>query len=75
MLLCLVLEGRGAPVFTIQPSGNEGFDVLADGNLIAPIRLAAEGAIQAASVLTNTSGIQLSGLHTIPQLALPFPNA
>jgi hypothetical protein len=59
-------------VFTIAPAGNEGLDVLADGTVIAPIRLSCESALQASSVVTNASGIRLSGLHTKDPQAVIF---
>lgn len=71
-LIAMVFAANGGPVFTLRPAGNEGFDVLADGANIAPIRLAAENAILADSVVTNASGIQLSGLHTRDPLAVTF---
>ena len=71
-LAFLVLKAHAGPVFTIQPVGDEGFDVLADGTLVAPIRLACESAIQASSIVTNTSGIRLTGLHTKDPLAVTF---
>ncbi len=72
LLMVLVWEANAGPVFTLRPSGNEGFDILADGTVIAPIRLAAESAIQADSVVTNALGIQLSGLHTRDPQAVAF---
>lgn len=71
-VLGVVVSARGSPRFTIQAAGNEGFDVLADGVVVAPIRLACESAIQADSVATNASGIRLSGLHTKDPLAATF---
>ncbi len=71
-LVGLVLSAKGSPVFTVQPFGNEGFNVLSNGVTIAPIRLAAESAIQADSVVSNASGIQLSGFHTKDPLAVTF---
>jgi hypothetical protein len=68
----IVLKAHAGPVFTIQAAGNEGFNVLADGIVIAPVRLACESAIQASSVVTNASGIRLSGFHTKDPLALIF---
>ena len=72
LLIGLLFQANGAPVFTLRVAGNEGFDVLEDGTNIAPIRLAAESAIQADSVATNASGIRLSGLHTRDPLAVAF---
>src|SRR5579862_3258626 len=67
-----VFPAEGAPSFTIRPAGNEGFDVLADGVVVAPVRLACESAIQADSVTTNLSSIRLSGLHTKDPMAVTF---
>jgi len=71
-MLAATIQGHAGPVFTVQPSGNEGFDVFADGVLSAPIRLAVNGAIRADSVVTNASGIVLSGLHSSDPLAVTF---
>src|SRR5579871_2046462 len=68
----LVLAATGSSVFTVQPFGNEGFDVLSNGVTIAPIRLAAESAIQADNIVSNASGLQLSGFHTKDPLAVIF---
>ncbi|HTL17467.1 MAG TPA: hypothetical protein VL793_09530 [Patescibacteria group bacterium] len=68
--VCLQVEG--GPVFSVQPSGNTGFDILADGKVIAPIRLAAGDAIQAATVTPSSTGILLSGLHTKDPSAVTF---
>ena len=65
-------EARCAPVFTLQPVGNEGFNVLADGVLVAPIRLSSASALQADTVVANASGIRLSGLHAKDPLAVTF---
>src|SRR5215467_11605267 len=61
-----------APSFTVQPSGNQGFDVFADGVLVAPIRLAANGALVADQVETNASGVRLSGLRAVDAQAVSF---
>jgi len=68
----LMLQAQAAPTFTVQAAGNTGFNVLADGVLSAPIRLAANGAILANSVVTNATGVTLSGLHTSDPLAVTF---
>jgi hypothetical protein len=39
--LSLATALRATPVFTVAPSGHDGFDVYADGVLAAPMRLAA----------------------------------
>jgi len=73
--VCAFLWLAGAqanPVLTVQPAGNEGFDVYADGVLVAPIRLAANGAIVADQVETNSSGLRFKGLHTKDALAVAF---
>jgi hypothetical protein len=49
---------------SVQPAGNQGFDVSIDGVLVAPIRLAANGAIVADNVISNAAGISLSGLRS-----------
>src|SRR5689334_15268623 len=63
---------RAAPVFTVSPSGNTGFDVYADGVLAAPIRLAANGALVADQVDTTASGLRLSALRASDSLAVTF---
>ncbi len=68
----VVRLASASPVLTVQPAGSEGFDVYADGVLVAPIRLAANGAILADTVVSNTTGISLSGLHTRDPLAVTF---
>jgi hypothetical protein len=70
--LLAVLPTEAGPVFEEHPVGNVGFDVLADGKLVAPIRLAAGDAIQAGSVITNAAGIRFSNLHTMDPLAVTF---
>ncbi len=73
VVLSLALAGaRAALVLTVQPAGNSGFDVYADGVLAAPIRLAANGAIVAGQVQTNASGIVLSGLRAKDPQAVSF---
>ena len=71
VLLTLLFRAQGA-VFTVQPVGGLGFDILADGKLVAPIRLAAEDAIQAGNVVTNATGLSFSSLHTKDPLAVTF---
>ncbi len=72
VIMAVGTQALAAPTFTVQPVGSVGFDVFADGVLAAPIRLAANGAILADSVVTNASGIILSGLHTSDPLAVTF---
>src|ERR1035441_10419382 len=69
-LLALV-QAQGGQI-TVQPAGNQGFDVYANGVLVAPIRLAANGAIVADNVVSNTTGLLLSGLRTTDPLAVTF---
>src|SRR5262249_12487186 len=52
--------------------GKQGFDVFADGALVAPIRLAANGALVADQVETNTLGLRLSGLRSVDSQAVSF---
>jgi hypothetical protein len=58
--------------FRVQPAGNRGFDVYANGVLLAPIRLAANGVIVADSVVSNATGLVLSGLRATDPLAITF---
>src|ERR1017187_3959567 len=69
-LLALV-QAQGAQI-TVQPAGNQGFDVFANGVLVAPIRLAGNGAIVADNVVTNSTGLLFSGLRTSDPLAITF---
>jgi hypothetical protein len=69
-LLALV-QAQGGQI-TVQPAGNQGFDVYANGVLVVPIRLAANGAIVADNVVSNTTGLLLSGLRTTDPLAITF---
>jgi hypothetical protein len=69
-LLALV-QAQGAQI-TFQPAGNLGFDAYADGALVAPIRLAANGAIVADNVVSNATGLHFSGLRTTDPLAVTF---
>ena len=63
---------HATPVFTALPAGNDGFNVYADGVLVAPVRLAANGAIVADQVTTNASGIRLSSLRAKDSAAVTF---
>ena len=69
--LLTLAQAQGGQV-TVQPAGNLGFDVFADGVLVAPVRLAAMGAIVADNVESNAAGLLLSGLHTRDPLAVTF---
>ena len=71
---CLVfgLLQAQAVTFTAAPSGNQGFNVFADGVLTAPIRLAANGAILADTVVSNATGVVLSNLRATDPLAVTF---
>src|SRR5437660_271755 len=72
LLLLATFRLNAAPTFIVQSVGNQGFDVFADGVLIAPIRLAANGAIVADQVVTNTTGLRFSGLHAKDSAAVIF---
>jgi hypothetical protein len=63
---------RATPQLTVAPAGNQGFDVYANGVMVAPIRLAANGAIVADNVISNAAGIELSGLHAKDTQAMTF---
>src|SRR5664279_1116402 len=69
--LLALIQAQGGPI-TVQPAGNQGFDVYANGVLVAPIRLAVNGAIVADNVVSNASGLLLSGLRTADPLAITF---
>ena len=49
----------GAPL-TFQPAGHVGFDVLADGKVVAPVRLCAGGVLVADKVEKDGGGLRLS---------------
>ncbi|HWY76328.1 MAG TPA: hypothetical protein VN281_11960, partial [Verrucomicrobiae bacterium] len=68
----MMIQAQAAPIFTVQVAGNTGFDVFADGVLTVPIRLAVNGAILASNIVTNATGVTLSGLHTSDPLAVTF---
>jgi hypothetical protein len=72
LIVGAMIHVQAAPNITVVPAGNEGFDVFADGVLAAPIRLAANGAIRADTVVTNATGVTLSGLHTSDPAAVTF---
>ncbi len=72
VLLASAALQAATPVFTVRSAGNQGFDVLADGVLVAPIRLAANGAIVADTVSTNPVGLRLSSLRAKDSLAVSF---
>ena len=60
------------PVLSVQPVGQTGFDVFADGQMVAPVRLAAEGAIVASQVEFSNGWVRLSGLRARDPLAVTF---
>jgi len=62
----------GAASISLRPAGSEGFDLLVDGKVVAPIRLSSNGAILAEKVEETGSGILLSGLHCKDPLAVSF---
>jgi hypothetical protein len=66
----LALTSLAAPKVTFQPFGNQGFDVLADGKVVAPIRLSTCGAMVADKVETRRDGLRLSGLRCVDPLAV-----
>lgn len=77
LLACAALASglvhtNAAPALTVQPAGNAGFDVYADGVLRAPVRLAANGAIVADTVQRNPVGLRLSGLRAKDSQAVTF---
>jgi len=73
LLVTAIARGQGSnPVLTLRPAGNTGFDVLADGTVVAPIRLAANGALLAAQVETTARSVKLSGLYSKDALAVTF---
>ncbi len=72
LILTAAAISTRAASFTIQPAGNIGFDVLADGVVIAPIRLAAGNAIQADTMTTTATGLRLSGFHSKDPAAITF---
>jgi hypothetical protein len=72
LIMGLMIQAQAAPIFTVQVAGNTGFDVFADGVLTVPIRLAVNGAILASNIVTNATGVTLSGLHTSDPLAVTF---
>ncbi len=71
LALLALVRAQAGPI-TVQPAGNQGFDVYANGVLVAPIRLAVNGAILADNVVSNATGIQLSGLRASDPLAITF---
>lgn len=72
LIFAFLLKAQGAPVFSVEPAGSAGFDILADGKVLAPIRLAAGGVIQASQVTSNAAGITLSGLQANDPSAITF---
>lgn len=72
LVLGRLIQANAAPVFTVRPAGNQGFDVFADGVLVAPIRLAANSALLADTITTNGDGLTLSGLRAGDPLAVAF---
>ena len=62
----------GSPSLSFVPVGGQGFDVLADGVVVAPIRLAANGAIVADQVTTNATSITFSSLRAKDSYAVVF---
>jgi hypothetical protein len=52
--------------------GQVGFDIFADGVLVAPVRLAANSAILADTIASTNGGLRLSALHGRDPLAVGF---
>ena len=71
LALTVVAHAQAGPI-TVQPAGNQGFDVYANGALVAPIRLAANGAILADRVVADGTGLTLSGLRCSDPQAVTF---
>ncbi|HEX3720687.1 MAG TPA: hypothetical protein VH595_22280 [Verrucomicrobiae bacterium] len=71
LLLVAATRLAGANI-TFQPVGNEGFDVLADGKVVAPIRLSADGAILAGKVENLDGGLRFSELRCPDEEAVSF---
>ena len=62
-----------APQLTFQAITNQGVDLLVDGVVVAPIRLAANGAIVADVVeMTNSTSIRFSALRAADGAAVTF---
>ena len=72
ILVLLALVSAQAGTISVLPVGNQGFDVLASGVLVAPIRLAGNGAIVADQVTSNATGLQFFALHASDSLAVTF---
>ncbi|HEY5913174.1 MAG TPA: hypothetical protein VJA21_21495 [Verrucomicrobiae bacterium] len=69
----VTLPARGAnPVLTVAAVGSQGFDVRADGVLVAPIRLAANGAIVADQTSATSTSVRLSALRAKDSAAVTF---
>jgi hypothetical protein len=67
------MESSSAPAaVTFQPAGKIGFDVLADGRVVAPIRLCAGGVIVADEVQAADRGLRFSGLRCVDPEAASF---
>ena len=70
-LVALATSLVAAPI-SLRPAGSEGFDLLVDGKVVAPVRLSSNGAILAEKVEETENGILLSGLHCKDPLAVGF---
>ena len=71
VVVVALVSARGGTI-TVQPAGNQGFDLHMDGVLVARMRLAANAAIVADNVVSNGTGIFLSGLRSTDPLAVTF---
>ncbi|HWQ90726.1 MAG TPA: hypothetical protein VN673_03565, partial [Clostridia bacterium] len=72
LALTLLQVQAATPVIRMQSAVNGGFDVYADDVLVAPIRLAANGAIVASQVAATADSIRLSGLRAKDGAAVTF---
>jgi len=77
-MICLLvgLAGMASPrpaggaALSMNPAGNVGVDVLADGKVVAPIRLSSNGAIVADQVQVRGDEVRLTGLRCKDSQAL-----
>jgi hypothetical protein len=72
LALALASSSLAAATLSFQPAGHLGFDVLADGKVVAPVRLCSDGLLVADKVSTAGGGLRLSGLRCADPLAVSF---
>jgi hypothetical protein len=72
LVLGLATSSLAATSLTLQPVRNLGFDVLANGQVVAPVRLSSGGVIVADKVQTVGGGLRFSGLRCADPLAVSF---